>query len=177
MYSQSGLIEEAIVSMRRVLDLYPDTRGETYKRFQEFYNHLQSIQRAIQAAQKSPNDIAAHRTLAAVWKARGQASFAIPEYETVARLAPNDYDAHKNLALLNLQMGNWDAAGRALKTAVAFSPEIEKALWRNMQSALDFQNARQFERAVSSAESGLAIVGNDDKPAVQGYLEKLKQMK
>ncbi len=175
--SEAGLIDAAIVSMRHVLDLYPDTRGEIYPRFQEFYSQLQTVQRAIQAAQKSPNDASAHRTLAAMWKARGQPQFALPEYATVARLAPNDYDAHKNLALLNLQMGNWDAAGRALQAASTRAPEIEKALWRNLQSAFEYQNARQMERALASAESALAVAGNDDKVAVQEYVGKLKQMK
>ena len=175
--SQSGLIDAAVVSMRHVLDVYPDTRSEIYSRFQEFYSQLQTVQRAIQAAQKSPNDVAAHRTLAAMWRARGQPQFALPEYETVVRLAPNDYDALKNLALLNLQMGNWDAAGRALKTASALAPEIERAVWRNLQSALEYQNARQMDRALASAESALAVAGNDDKPAVQGYIARLKQMK
>ena len=175
--SESGQIDAAIVSMRHVLDLYPDTKSEVYKRFQDFYNQLQTVQRAIQAAQKSPNDVAAHRILAAMWKARGQPRFALPEYETVARLASNDYDARKNIALLNLQMGNWDAAGSAFQAATALAPEIERVLWRNVQSAFEYQSARQMDRAVASAEGALAVAGDNDKPAVQGYIEKLKLMK
>ncbi len=171
--SQAGQIDRAITAMSRLLQVYPQGNAE-YTRLQEFYQQLQNLQNAIQAAQKSPNDVNAHKTVAGIWKARGQPQFAIPEYETVARLASNDYDAQKNLALLNLQLNQLDAAERALVAAVALAPENEKPMWQNIQAALNAHKARQFDQAIRVAQAAVALALDTDKPAVQAYITLLQ---
>ena len=177
-YSESGQIDAAVSAMRSVMDLLSPTRTSDYQRFQDFYAQLQNLQRAVQNAQKSPNDVSAHRTLAAMWKARGQAQFALPEYQTVARLIANDYDAYKNLTLLNLQLNNPDDAQRALTTATTLAPENEKPIWQNLQMALNSQKAQQLDQALKQAQAALALSGDADKPALQAYVTLLQgQMK
>jgi tetratricopeptide (TPR) repeat protein len=139
-YSENGQIDAAVNTMRRVVSLVPPARPD-YARFAEFFNQLQILQRDIQTVQQSPNDVNTRRTLAVRWKARGQAPFAIPEYQAIARLAPNDYDAHKNLVLLNLQSNHLDDAQRALITAVTLSPDNDKPLWQNVQAAINAHKA------------------------------------
>ncbi len=174
-FSEQGQIDAAVTEMRRVLDLLPPSRNADYPRFQQFYNQLQTLQRAIQTAQKTPNDLAARRTLAAMWKARGQPAFALAEYQAVARLLPNDYDAHKNSALLNLQLLKIDDAERALVTAIALAPVNDKPFWQNVQMALNDYKTKQFGNAAKSAQAALALALDADKPVVQAFVQKLTE--
>ncbi|MDE3088145.1 MAG: O-antigen ligase family protein [Chloroflexota bacterium] len=172
--SESGKIDDAVTAMRHVLDLTTQTRAQDAPRFQDFYNQLVNLQKLIQAAQKSPNDVSAHRNLAALWKARGQPQFALPEYQTVARLAPGDYDAQKNVALMDLQLNHPDDAQAALVAAAALAPQSEKAIWQNLQIALNAQKTRQFDQAIQAARAALALAADADKPAVQAYIDFLQ---
>jgi tetratricopeptide (TPR) repeat protein len=174
-FSETGQIDAAVGAMRRLMDLISPTRTVDYPRFQDFYAQLQNLQRAIQAAQRSPNDVGAHRTLAALWKARGQAQFALPEYQTVARLAPNDYDAQKNLALLNLQLNHPEDAQRAFVAAAPLAPDNEKSMWQNLQMALNAQKAQQLDQALKQAQAALALAAEGDRPALQAYLTQLQE--
>ncbi|MBI4789829.1 MAG: O-antigen ligase family protein [Chloroflexi bacterium] len=174
-YSETGQIDAAVTAMRGVMDLLSPTRTPDFQRFQDFYTQLQNLQRAIQNAQKAPNDVGAHRTLAAMWKARGQAQFALPEYQTVARLAPSDYDAHRNLVLLNLQLNQPDDAQRALTAITPLAPDNEKPLWQNLQMALNSHKAQQLDQALKQAQAALALAAEADKPAVQAYVTLLQE--
>ena len=161
--------------MRRVVDLATQARSPDLARFQDFYNQLQNLQRLIQAAQKSPNDANAHRSVAALWKARGQPQFALPEYQTIARLAPTDYDAQKNVALLALQLNRLDDAQAAVVAAARLAPENEKAIWQNLQVAINAQKSRQFDQAIRAAQAALALAGDADKPALQAYVTAVRE--
>ncbi len=173
--SETGQIDDAVLAMRRVVDLATQARSPDLARFQDFYNQLQNLQRLIQAAQKSPNDANAHRSVAALWKARGQPQFALPEYQTIARLAPADYDAQKNIALLALQLNRLDDAQAAVVAAAGLAPENEKAIWQNLQVAINAQKARQFDQAIRAAQAALALAGDADKPALQAYVTVLQE--
>jgi tetratricopeptide (TPR) repeat protein len=172
--SQTGQIDGAVTAMTRMIELYPPTSPE-YPRLQEFLKQLQNLQRAIQLAKNSPNDVNAQRAVAAIWKARGQPQFAIPAYDAIATLAPNDYDALKNLALLNAQANQFDAAERALARAVALAPENEKVMWQNVQAALNSLKQKQFDTALKSAQAALALAGDADKPALQAFVAYLQE--
>ncbi len=172
--SEAGQIDAAVAAMRHLMELVPTTRAD-YARFQDFYGQLQSLQRTIQTAQKSPNDVTARRTLAALWKARGQPRLALPEYQAIARLAPNDYDAYKNLVLLNLQTDHPDDAQSTLVTTVTLAPENEKPFWQNIQVALNAQKAGQFVQAVKAAQAALALAADADKPVLQAYVTLLQE--
>lgn len=171
--SETGQIDAAVTSMRGVMELVPP-QSPQYARFADFNAQLQNLQRAIQTAQKSPNDVSAHRSVAGMWKARGQPQFAVPEYQAVARLAPGDYDAHKNLAFLNLQLYHLDEAQSALATAASLAPENEKPLWQNLQMALNSQKAQQLDQALKQAQAALALSTETDRPAVQAYVTMLQ---
>ena len=173
-FSESGRIDDAVPAMRHVVDLATQAHSSDLQRFQDFYAQLQNLQRLIQAAQKSPNDVNAQRTVASMWKARGQPQFALPEYITITRLAPNDYDAQKNVAFLSLQQGREDDAQAALVAAILLAPEGEKALWQNLQVALNDQKARQFDQALAAAQAALALASDADKTTLQGYVSTLQ---
>ena len=174
-FSETGQIDAAVNAMRRVMELVSPTQTADYSRFQDFYAQLQRMQGAIQATQKSPNDVTAHRTLAVMWRARGQPQFALPEYQAIARLAPNDYDAQKNAALLSLQLNQTDDAQRALVAAAALAPENEKAMWQNVQVALNAQKTGQLDQASKAAQAALALASAADKPALQAYVTFLQE--
>ncbi|MBI5303720.1 MAG: tetratricopeptide repeat protein [Chloroflexi bacterium] len=171
--SQNGQIEPAVKAMQRMMELYAPSNPD-YARLQEFLRQLQNLQTAIQNAQKAPNDPKPHRDLAAMWRARGQPQFAVPEYAIVARLAPTEYDAQKNLALLNLQLGKMDDAQSALVAAVALAPENEKSFWQNAQAVLNAHKARQFDEAMRAAQAAVALAPENDRPALQAYIQLLK---
>ncbi|MBI5651265.1 MAG: tetratricopeptide repeat protein [Chloroflexi bacterium] len=171
--SQAGQIDSAVTAMTRLLELYPPTSPES-PRLQEFLKQLQNLQRAIQLAKNAPNDANAQRAVAAIWKARGQPQFAIPVYDAIAHLAPNDYDALKNLALLNAQTNQFDAAERALARAATLAPDNEKAMWQNVQAALNSLKQKQFAPALKSAQAALALAGDADKPALQAFVAYLQ---
>ena len=160
--------------MRHVVDLATQSHSSDLKRFQDFYAQLQNLQRLIQTAQKSPNDVNAQRTVASMWKARGQPQFALPEYITITRLAPTDYDAQKNVVLLSLQQGRLDDAQPALVAAASLAPESEKGVWQNLQVALNAQKAGQFDQALSAAQAALALAGDADKALLQAYVSTLQ---
>ncbi|MCL4487028.1 MAG: O-antigen ligase family protein [Chloroflexi bacterium] len=172
--SETGQIDAAVSTMRQVMTLLSPTGNSDYARFQDFNSQLQNLQSAIQAVQKAPNDVNAHRTLASLWKARGQPQFALPEYQAIARLAPNDYDANKNLALLNLQESNLDQAQSAIVTAAALAPDNEKPMWQDLQAALNAQKAKQKDEALKQAQAALAIAAEADRPALQAYVSQLQ---
>lgn len=172
-FSENGQIDFAVNTMKNVMRLVPTNRPD-YARFQDFNTQLLAMQQAIQAAQKAPNDLEAHRALANRWKARGQPQFALPEYQTILKRAPQDYDAAKNLVLLNLQLDRLDAAQNALATAVALAPDNEKPLWQNAQVALNAQKAGQLAQALSAAQAMVALLPDADKPAAQAYLNFLQ---
>ncbi len=171
--SLTGQIDAAVEAMRRLLDSISPEHPD-YQRFQGFYVQLQNLQRAIQAAQKSPSDVNAHRSLAALWKSRDQPQFALSEYQTVARLASNDYDAQKNVALLNLVTDHLDDAQRALALAVALAPDNEKGMWQNLQMALNNQKTQQYEGALKAAQAALSLAADADKQVLQVYAAQLQ---
>ncbi|HEX7588094.1 MAG TPA: tetratricopeptide repeat protein, partial [Anaerolineae bacterium] len=172
--SETGRIDDAVPAMRHVVDLATQSHSSDLQPFQDFYAQLQNLQRLIQTAQKSPNDVSAQRTVASMWKARGQPQFALPEYITITRLAPTDYDAQKNVTLLSLQQGRLDDAQTALVAAASLAPENEKAVWQNLQVALNAQKARQFEQALAAAQAALALASDADKAILQAYVSTLQ---
>ena len=172
--SEHGQIDDAVIAMRHVVDLATQAHSLDLQRFQDFYSQLQNLQRLIQAAQKSPNDVTAQRNLASMWKARGQPQFALPVYLTIARLAPTDYDAQKNVALLSLQQNQLDSAQAGIAAAALLAPANEKAIWQNLQVALDAQKTRQFDQAIRAVKAALALASDADKPALQAYIAVLQ---
>ncbi|MCL4396029.1 MAG: O-antigen ligase family protein [Chloroflexi bacterium] len=172
--SENGEIDEAVTVMRQVVDLAKAAQSTDLTRFQDFSTQLQNLQSRIQAAAKSPDDPEAQRNLAALWKARGQPQFALPVYQTVARLAPGDYDAQKNVALLALQLNRPDDAQSAIVAAAPLAPENEKAIWQNLQVALNSQKAQQYDQALKAAQAALALAASADKPALQAYVTFLQ---
>ncbi len=171
--SLTGQIDAAVDAMRRLLDSISPGHPD-YQRFQGFYVQLQNLQRAIQAAQKSPSDVNAHRSLATLWKSRDQPQFALSEYQTVARLMPNDYDAQKNIALLNLVTNHLDDAQRALTLAASLAPDNEKGMWQNLQMALNNQKTQQYVGALEAAQAALSLAADADKQVLQVYAAQLQ---
>lgn len=171
--SSNGQIDAAVDAMRRVLELIPPQNPD-HARFQEFNNQLSNLQRALAAVQKMPNDANAHRTVAAIWKSRGQPQFALPEYQAVARLASDDYDAAKNVALIDLLLSKTDDAQRAITAAAGLAPDQEKPVWQNLQSALNNQKLQQYDRAAKDAQAALVLATDADKQMIQGYVNVLQ---
>jgi tetratricopeptide (TPR) repeat protein len=172
--SEGGQIDEAVTNARRAYELAAQARNQDAPRIQEFSNQLQSLQRLIQAAQKTPDDPNARRTLASAWKARGQIAIALPEYQAVARLAPTDYDAQKNIVLIGVQLNRLDEAQTALVSAATFAPANEKPIWQNIQVAINAQRTRQYDQAIVATQAALALASDADKPALQAYLTLLQ---
>ncbi len=170
--SATGQIDAAVSVMHHILEIVP-TQNQDYARFQEFNASLLNLQRALAAVQKSPDDVNAHRTLAAMWKRRGQAEFALREYRTVVRLAADDYDAAKNIALIDLGLSRTDEAQGAISVAAALAPDKEKPIWQNLQSALNNQKLRKYDDAAKDAKAALALAGDADEPAIQAYINLL----
>ncbi len=173
--SETGQIDAAVNAMRRLIDLLSAQRTADLQRFQDFYTQLQNLQKQIEVVRKTPNDLNARRLLAQHWKARGQAQFALPEYQAIVQLAPSDYDAQKNSALLALQLNRPLEAETALVAAAPLAPASDKALWQNLQIALNAQKAAQWTPAIQATQAALALAADADKPAVQAYLTLLQE--
>lgn len=172
--SANGQIDAAVNTMRHIIELVP-AQNPDFARFQEFNTSLLNLQRALAAVQKTPNDANAHRTLAAMWKSRGQPEFALPEYQTVARLAADDYDAARNIAFIDLALSKTDEAQGAISKAAGLAPEKEKPVWQNLLSALNNQKLRQYDLAAKDAQAALALAVDADKPAIQAYVNLLQE--
>jgi len=175
-FSENGQISSALTAMRRVLDLLPPSRSADYQRFQQFLAQLQALDRAMQAAQKTPPDLTAHRTLAALWKARGQPQFALKQYQSVLGLAANDYDARKNIALAQFALLQVDDAERDLLAVMFAAPDHEKVMWQNVLMAINDHKLRAYERALLSARAALALAGDADKTFLQMYIQKTQEL-
>jgi len=172
---ENGAVDEAVKEMGRVLNLIPRTDAKELQRQRDFQERLLRLQRAIRAAQTSPNDVQAHRILATLWVTMGQPKFALSEYEAVLRLAIGDYDAQKNLALLHLQLGHPDAAEPLLARAMAAAPENQKAMHQALQKAIAYQKAGQLDKALQEAQTALDLAQGADEPMVRAYLSFLQQ--
>jgi len=171
--STNGFIDPGIEAMRHVLELVPPNNPD-YARMQDFNSQLLTLQKTIEAVRKSPNDVAAHKTLAAMWRSRGQPQFALPEYQAIVRLAPTDYDAVKGAALMNLVLANLDEAQRGIIAAAALAPDKEKAIWQNLQSALNNQKTQQFDKALKDAQAAQALAVEADQAIIQIYVNQLQ---
>lgn len=173
--STNGFIDPAVEAMRHVLELVPPNNPDN-ARMQDFNSQLLSLQKAMEAVRKAPNDVAAHRTLAAMWRSRGQPQFALPEYQAIVRLAPTDYDALKGAALMNLILNNLDEAQRGITSAAAIAPDKEKAIWQNLQSALNNQKTQQLDKAVKDAQAAMALAVEADQAIIQIYVNQLQSL-
>lgn len=171
--STNGFIDPAIESMKHVLEIVPPSNSD-YARMQDFNSQLLTLQKAMEAVRKAPTDLAAHRTLAAMWRSRGQPQFALPEYQAIVRLAPSDYDGLKGAALMNLVLGNADDTQRGITAAAASAPDKEKTVWQNLQSALNNQRTQQIDKAVKDAQAAAALAVDADQAVIQTYVSQLQ---
>lgn len=69
-----------------------------------------------------PENVNAHRILAAVYCELGAPSSAAKELEEIIRLAPRDYTPHRLLAMLHIQYDEYPQATRHFRRALELSP-------------------------------------------------------
>lgn len=171
-YSKAGRIQESQDAIDSALELIPTSDSDTRKRYEDFRATLVSLQQAIQAANANPNDPAAHRSLANAWLARGQASYALPEFKKVVSLLPNDYDAQRSVTLLLIQQNQLDDAAREISRTLTLAPESDRQTWMQIQTILQLASAGNKADALAQL-SGLTKTISSDDTVMQGALRAL----
>ena len=99
---------------QKLQDAYQDFNGERYPKATA---ELQEVLR------KEPDNLTAHKMMAAIYQKQNKVAEMIPELEAVARLDPKDANTQNNLGVAYLQTGSFDKAVAIFKAAQARSPK------------------------------------------------------
>ena len=99
---------------QKLQDAYNDYNGERYPKAT---TELQDI------LKKEPDNLTAHKMLAAIYQKQNKVAAMVPELEAVARLDPKDANTQNNLGVAYLQTGSFDKAVTVFKAAQARNPK------------------------------------------------------
>jgi tetratricopeptide (TPR) repeat protein len=176
-YSTAGQIDRAVKAADGAIALIPTSDPTTLKKYQDFRAGLASLQQSISAAKTAPNDPEAHRTLAKAWLARGQAEFALPEYEKVLNLLPNDYDANRMVALLLVQDAQLADARSAITTTLTLAPANERPFWQQLGVVLEAAQKGQNDSALATLDALIKSVDPKDNVTLQALRQLSTKLK
>jgi len=176
-YSENGQIDLASQAADKAIALIPDGDTAALQKYRDFRTGLLSLLTEMNAVKANPSDPEAHRALAKAWLARGQANFALPEYQQVVTLLPNDYDAHRMVALLLVQRDQLTDARGAITVTLTLAPEKERPFWQQLGAVLDSAREGQNATAVAALDALLKSVDPQDNVTVQALRELSSKLK
>ncbi len=159
-YSKAGRVTQAIAATDGALAHIPANDATTRKRYEDFRFTLVELQKALDAANASPQDVELQRAVAQQWLARGQIDFALPAYQRVLALKPDDLDAQRQVTLLLIASDQLTEAQAHLAFVLAHAPAEQAALWQGLNRVLSDIAANNTDDAISQLD---ALVKNADK--------------
>nr|MBC7244575.1 tetratricopeptide repeat protein [Chloroflexota bacterium] len=142
-YAAQGKLDEAANAYQQAL-VYQPNNADAHSALGYIYleqgNITDALSANLKAIELDPNLARAHSTLGLIYFRLGKLEEAVEENLKVLRAFPNDFISHRNLALLYQQLGRIDEAIAHAQSALAVSPESEKAA---LQSFIDQLQAQQ----------------------------------
>ncbi len=163
LYNQLGRIDDAIREATEAYNLAPDNQKQT---MQSFLTQLQGS--SPQVAQQIQDLITqgSKQMNAQEWAA------AETTFKKVLELNPNHPQAHSALAYIYAKQGRTDEAIAENLIVVGLAPNDYNS-YKNL--GLLYQQKGQIAEAIAAIEKALALAPEEDKPALQAFLEQLKQ--
>jgi cyclophilin family peptidyl-prolyl cis-trans isomerase/Flp pilus assembly protein TadD len=167
LYQQLGRIDEAVVEATQALDLAPESQKQT---MQGFLTQLQQLQTG-----SSSNAQLIEQLIADGKKQMDAEDWESAEntFKQVLALAPNDPQAHSALAFIYAKQNRIDEAISENLSVVDLVPQ-DYSSHKNL--ALLYEQQGQLDKAVSAADQALALAPDNEKEALQAFVDQLKQM-
>lgn len=126
-----------------------------------------------QALEYDPENAEAYSTLGYIYFEQGNITDAVAYNERAVELNPNLARAHSTLGLLYYRLGRIEAAVEEnLKVLQLFPNDFISH--RNL--ALLYQQLGHVEEALGHAKAALPLASEDDKPALQTFIEQLQAL-
>ena len=138
---------------------YQEKLQQAYSDFNaEHYDKATSELRDV--IKKEPNNLTAHKMLAAVYQKQNNVVGMVPELEAVARLDPKDANTQSNLGVAYLQTGSFDKAVLVFRAAQARSPKDATVAYdlglALLQTGKSDEAAVAFQKAIKIKPSAVA---------------------
>ncbi len=159
-YRATGKITEAIVELKRALELAPNS-DEGYRRLGDAYlaggktdDALQAYQQAIDA---NPYYWLNHNKLGMAYAQVGQNQKAIDSFKRVIDLAPDSAIGYENLGGVNFEAGKWNDSIVAFQKALKIEPS--ESLYSNLGTAYFYLG--HVNDAVTTFQKAVALNPHD----------------
>ncbi len=163
LYQQMGRLDDAIREATEAYNLAPDSQKQT---MQSFLTQLQGS--SPERAQQIQELITQGRQQmdAQEWAA-AEATF-----KKVLELNPNHPQAHSALAYIYAKQGRTDEAIAENLTVIGLAPNDYNS---HKNLGILYNQKGQIPEAIAALEKALALAPEADKPALQTFLDQLKQ--
>jgi tetratricopeptide (TPR) repeat protein len=160
-YRGSGRTAEAIVELKRALEIAPNS-DEAYRRLGSAYLNSGRSSEGIQALQKAvemnPYYWVNHNSLGSAYYQVGAYAKATEAYHRVTELDPGNPFAYNNLGAVLIQSGHFQDAVRPLQKAVQLVPDAQA--YSNLGIAYFY--LKRFDQAIPAYEKAAELVPNSD---------------
>ncbi len=173
-YSKAGRVNDAIGAVDGALAAIPQADATTRKRYEDFRFTLVELQKALDAANASPNDVELQRAVAQQWLARGQLNFALPAFQKVVQLKADDYAAQRSIVLLLIATDQLAPATQQLALAQKLAPDSDQVFWQRLNAVIADIQANNLSNATAQLEE-LAKSANSQDFALVSALRKLAE--
>jgi serine/threonine protein kinase/tetratricopeptide (TPR) repeat protein len=165
-YEATGKTTEAIVELKRALELAPSS-DEGYRRLANAYLSARQKDEALKAFQQAidtnPYYWLNYNHLGKAYFQLGENQKALDAFQRVVQLAPESVLGYENLAVTNFQMGTWNEAASNFEKALKIEPSAH--LYSNLGTVYFYLNrhadaTHMFEKAVEMSPNDYLAVGN-----------------
>jgi eukaryotic-like serine/threonine-protein kinase len=159
-YSESGRNTEAVVVLRKALELAPNS-DEAYRRLGTAYQALGRKNEAIDALKKAvdvnPYFWVNHNSLGETHLQFGDHDMALEEFKRVIELEPNNFVGYNNIASAYFTQGKWEECVPAYEQAIKLHPHW--LTYTNLGTAYFY--LKRYDDAVKVFERAAALNPND----------------
>jgi tetratricopeptide (TPR) repeat protein len=165
-YSATGKTAEAIVELRRALELAPNS-DEGYRRLGDAYRssglRAEAIQTYKRAVEVNPYYWENHNMLGSAYLRAGDYDNALAAFRRVTELEPENPTGHENIGLVYFRQGKWNECIPAFQKAISLRPYF--SAYSNLGTAYFFlkrydEAVPMFEKAVEMNPNEEVAVGN-----------------
>ncbi len=159
-YSESGKNAEAVVVLRKALELAPNS-DEAYRRLGAAYQALGRKNDSIDALKKAvnvnPYFWVNHNSLGEAHLQFGDHDLALEEFTRVTELEPKNFVGYNNIASAYFTQGKWEACIPAYEQAIKLQPHW--LTYSNLGTAYFY--LKRYDDAVKVFEQAAALNPND----------------
>jgi serine/threonine-protein kinase len=165
-YSESGRNAEAVVELRRALELAPSS-DEAYRRLGAAYQDLGRKKEALEMLQKAvdvnPYFWLNHNVLGVAYLNFGETAKALEEFRRVTDLAPQNPIGYNNIGSAYFARGEWEQGIPAYERSLKLDPHW--LTYSSLGTAYFFlkkydQAVREFEQAAALNPNDAVTIGN-----------------